>query len=281
MALGKVKVLAEACQVIRPVLISVIAIGIVACAMAAKGWQAATVALGAVLVLIAAAMVLQVHRAITHLHQRSVSVQQSACEAEEHYVSVLLGIVTLAEARERYTEGHSRRVGRLSERIARELNLPDRTCSMMNLAGQLHDIGMLAIPEHILARRSRVGNEASNTIRTHSEIGYEMLRPLQSLSALLPAIRHHHERMNGTGYPGALAGGQIPMEARILAVADAYDAMTHDRPFRAAMSSLCAMRELQRCCPSGYDGDCVEALARIVDLPTLEEALAPAGALGA
>ena len=109
------------------------------------------------------------------------------------------------------------------------------------------------------------------TVREHSDISYEVLKPLAMLAPVLPAIRHHHERTNGTGYPAALAGDAIPLEARILAVADAYDAMTHDRPHRQALSSLVALRELRRCCPSGYDSRCVEALAEVLHAPAMEK----------
>jgi HD-GYP domain-containing protein (c-di-GMP phosphodiesterase class II) len=93
------------------------------------------------------------------------------------------------------------------------------------------------------------------------------------LAGVLPAIRAHHERLNGTGYPAGLAGDEIPLGARILAVADAYEAMTHDRPHRPAVSPLIAMRELRRCCPSGFDPQCVEALAHVLNVPALEETL--------
>ena len=110
------------------------------------------------------------------------------------------------------------------------------------------------------------------TIQKHSEVSYEILKPLESLREVLPAIRYHHERMNGTGYPAGIREEEIPLGARILAVADAYDAMTHDRPHRSAMTPLAAMKELDRCTPHGYDRTCVDALAGMMHLPLLTAA---------
>jgi HD-GYP domain-containing protein (c-di-GMP phosphodiesterase class II) len=182
---------------------------------------------------------------------------------------VLRRVVRFTEARERYARGRSQRIGQLAEQIAIKLNLPAERCSLMNVAGQLHDIGMLAVSEEILNKRSRLGTDEMRAVQRHSEISYEVLKPLECLSGVLEAIRRHHERMNGTGYPANLSGAQIPVEARILAVADAFDAMTHDRPHRAAMSPYDAFMELRRCTPAGYDTACVEALAGIINVPQL------------
>jgi len=141
---------------------------------------------------------------------------------------------------------------------------------LMNLAGRLHDIGMLAVPQSIVAQRSTLGAEAFRSIKEHPSISWEALKPLELLEEVLPAIRHHHERMNGTGYPSGLSGEEIPLTARILAVADAYDAMTHDRPHRGAVTPLSAVHELRRCAPEGYAPRCVEALADVLHLPALE-----------
>ena len=111
------------------------------------------------------------------------------------------------------------------------------------------------------------------TIQKHSEVSYEILRPLRCLKEMLLAVRYHHERMNGTGYPAGISGDEIPLEAKILAVADAYDAMTHDRPHRPAMTPMIAVQELRRCTPHGYDESCVEALADIIHVNKFAEAM--------
>lgn len=273
-SLKRVRVLSEACQVVRPVSICAAGIAIVACAMAISGWRLLGVAMGGVLVAIAGALVYQVHRAVTHLRRQSLTARQGAAEAERHYVEVLRRIIGFVEGRDKYWAGHSENVGRLAGQIARRMRLPDDRCELLALAGQLHDIGLIAIPDAVMKNHSRFGVEEFRTIQRHSEVSYEVLKPLEMLAGVLPAIRSHHERLNGTGYPAGLTGQAIPLEARILAVADAYDALTHDRPHRQAVSALLALREIRRCSPSGYDPPCVEALAGIINGRALEEALA-------
>ena len=194
-----------------------------------------------------------------------------AQSAETHFLEVLRKVTHYVESRDQNRSGHSRRVGELSKRIAREIGLDEKVCSELCVAGQLHDIGLLAVPEAIMSSHSKCGVDDFRLIKKHSEVSYELLLPLDALSRkTLSAIRYHHERMNGTGYPAGLAGEQVPIEARILAVADSYDAMTHDRPYRKAMEPIQAMSELRRCCPAGYDPQCVDALARALKLATME-----------
>jgi HD-GYP domain-containing protein (c-di-GMP phosphodiesterase class II) len=274
--LRRIRVLSEACQIVRPVSISMIAMAVVGAAMAAKGWQATSAALGGVIVLIAGIMVYQVHRSVTHLSRQSDMVRQAARQAERHYVDVLRRVIQFLEARDRYSVGRSERIGKLTEQIARKIGLPEDRCALLNVAGQLHDIGLIAVPDRILNKSTRLDRGEFKTVQRHCDVAYEMLLPLESLKDVLPAIRYHHERMNGTGYPAERHGTETPLEARILATADAYDAMTHDRPYCAAMTPLQALQELQRCSPAGYDPQCVEALGEIINMPALQEAMASA-----
>ncbi len=270
----RIKILAEACQVVRPVCLSVLAIAIVAAAMAFKGRHIMTAALGGVIVVIAGLMVFQVHRAVSHLNQKSEMLREASDAAEEHYVRVLWQIVRFVEAREKHRRGHSERVAALAGQIAHQMGLSSPRCQQLELASRLHDLGMLVVPEKILHYPGKIGVHEFRTIQKHPKIAHEILKPLKSLAAALPAILHHHERMNGTGYPVGLRGQEIPVEARILAVADAYDAMTHDWPYHSAMSDITAMTELRRCCPAGYDPAVVDTLAEVKHLPQLEEAMA-------
>ncbi|MFP3937416.1 MAG: HD-GYP domain-containing protein, partial [Phycisphaerae bacterium] len=169
------------------------------------------------------------------------------------------------------------RIGYLSEQIARRMGMDSGLCERMNAAGRLHDIGLLAVPESILNKRSRLGTDEFRTVQKHAEVSCEVLKPLTTLQDVLPAVRTHHERMNGTGYPDGLTGEEIPSVGRVLAVADAYDAMTHDRPWRPAMTPLQAMRELIRCSPAGYDPDCIRALGEVVNMPALQQAFEASG----
>lgn len=266
-------------EVIRLACLAMVAITVLACAMAIKGWQLASLLLVGVIALLGTLLVIRISKVLAELRTHTEQVSETAAKAEEHYVGVLRRIVKFVEARDKYTSGRSGRIGKLTEMICRKMNYTEQQCQLMNLAGEIHDIGMLAVSEKILAKRSTLGTDEFRTIKKHSEVSYELLKPLQMLEPVLPAIRCHHERMNGTGYPTSLAGADIPTEARILAVADAYDAMTHDRPHRPAMSPLEAMKELRRCTPAGYDKACVDALAEIVNLSDLQAAcseIAPA-----
>lgn len=272
----RVGVAVETWNVLRPVFLSVVAMGSAAMAMSLAGWEAGAVISAAGFFAIGGLMLLQVYRATNCLKAESQSTTTEANKAEEHYIEVLWRIVRFSEARDKYTKGHSERVAAMSEKVARQLGLPEDICIKLNTAGRLHDLGMLAIPASIIEQRNKMSVDGFRTVKKHPIASYEILKPLKSLQPVLAAVRHHHERMNGTGYPNGLAGETIPIEACILAVADAYDAMTHDRPYRAAVSAYAAMKELERCSPAGYDPKCVEALAEVVSLPNLQLAMASA-----
>ncbi len=254
---------------------SVLAMAVVAVAMAAKGWHAPSLALGAIVALMGALILVQVKGHLCLVSGQADDLRRAAEQAERHYLGVLRRVLQAVEAREQFGKGRSERVGRLCRRISREMGLSERRAELMDLAGQLHDIGLIAVPETLLSKCGGLDREEFRIVKRHSEISFEVLRPLQSLRAVLPAIRHHHERMNGTGYPAGLTGQAIPVEARILAVADAYDAMTHDRPHRAALTPLQAIQELRRCSPEGFDADVVNVLASILHIEALEHTAGP------
>ena len=277
--LKRVRFVSHTYEIVRVVCVYVVAIAVLAGIMAFVGWQISAIATGLLIAVIAGATIFEVRRAARDLHGQSRSARKGAAEAERHYVDVLRKIISFVEGRECYWRGHSKSVGRLAREIARRMNLPEELCQKLELAGQLHDIGLLAIPEVFISGAEGFGIDEFRSLQKHSEASHEVLRPLLMLADVLPAIRAHHERMNGTGYPDGLAGEDIPLGGRILAVADSYDAMTHDRPGRSAMSPLAAMRELGRCSPAGYDPACVEALAEVLNVPALEEAWAAARAM--
>ena len=270
----RVKFIADASQVVRSVGVSVLGIALAVYAMVLQERQVSwpTVILGVIILLIAAGGMLQVSRAVRQLHHRHDQVRKSAARAEQHYFQVLRRVQAVIEAREPYTRGRSKRVGLLARRIAERVGLEHDLCVLLSLAGQVHDIGLLAVPDQILNKPSRLGNQEFRTIQKHAERSYKILEPLTFLAEVLPAVRYHHERMNGTGYPFGLKGDTIPLTARILAVADAYDAMTHDRPHRQALSQIQALEELRRCSPAGYDPQCVEVLEEVMHLRPLREA---------
>lgn len=163
------------------------------------------------------------------------------------------------EFRDPEIAGHARRVTELAVRLAEALGAGPRRVEAIRRAGPLHDIGKLAVDPAILRKPGALAPDELAVIRTHPVVGERMLKGIRSLRGALGCVLHHHERWDGRGYPYGLGGDAIPFEARILAVADAYDAMTSDRPYRPAMSHDEAVTEVERCAGSQFDPLVAEA----------------------
>lgn len=274
-----VKFLADSQGVTRTIAISAAAVAVAVYAMVIQGRTATNVALAAVVILIVTGAMLQVGRAVRQLHRQQDQARRAAQAAERHYFKVLRRVVAAIEARQSYTSRRSRRVGNLARKIAEGMGFSAHLCRLLDMAGQVHDIGFLAVPERVVNKPGRLGAEEFRSVKKHAEVSYRILEPLTFLAEVLPAVRYHHERMNGTGYPYELRGEEIPLPARILAVADAYEAMTHDRPYRPALSMIEAIEELRHCAPAGYDPRCVEALEDILNVRSFRQvAASPEGA---
>jgi putative two-component system response regulator len=153
----------------------------------------------------------------------------------ENAESVLFSLAKSIEAKDPYTEGHCERLSEFSEALGEHLQLPEESCVALRRAGIVHDIGKVAVPEQILLKTSSLTAEEWQVMKQHPVIGERICSPLKSFRLLLPIIRHHHEKLDGSGYPDGLAGDAIPLTARILQVTDVYDALTTDRPYRKAM----------------------------------------------
>ena len=134
--------------------------------------------------------------------------------------------------------GHSERVVRIAVRLAEELAMPPQKRSDLYLAGLLHDVGKIGIDDHVLKKCGPLTPDEYRMIQTHVEIGVTILKDLKKLSHILPGVRHHHESLDGSGYPDHLSGEQIPLEARIIAVADSFDAMSSDRRYRKRLTPM-------------------------------------------
>ena len=158
------------------------------------------------------------------------------------------------------TSHHTEEVVRLAVAVAAELGLDLEAVRNVELGAVLHDIGKVRVPESILNKPGKLTEAEWKVMKTHPEVGEHILRPIQSLQAILPIVRHHHERWDGAGYPEGLAGRAIPLGARIVAVCDAYRAMTEDRPYRVALSAAEARRRLLEGAGSQFDAECVSAL---------------------
>ncbi|MFC5244895.1 HD-GYP domain-containing protein [Streptomyces atrovirens] len=178
--------------------------------------------------------------------------------------ATIRALVQAVDIKDGYTRGHSERVGRASMMIARELGMDDERVEVLRFAGILHDVGKLGVPTRLLTKNGPLTPEERRVIELHPEYGHEMVRGISFLGEARAAVLHHHERLDGTGYPYGLAGGQIPESARVVAVADAFDAMTSTRSYSRARPVPVALEELRRCAGAHFDPRMVTALVRAI-----------------
>ncbi len=180
-------------------------------------------------------------------------------------LGTIQSLIAALEAKDPYTRGHSERVAKLSEIIGKELKLGEEALETLRYAGVLHDIGKVGTARYILRKPGKLNEDELQRIRLHPEAGALILREVSFLSRVVPVIFHHHERYDGTGYIDGIAGDEIPYLARILTVADAYDAMTSPRPYRARLPKDAACQELVDCSGSHFDPKIVEAFLKAID----------------
>jgi putative nucleotidyltransferase with HDIG domain len=212
---------------------------------------------------------------------------EHAESAERLYRETLASLSNALEAKDRYTSAHTEEVVRLALSVAAELGLGRDLLRRIELGAVLHDIGKVRVPESILNKPGPLDDTEWEIMRAHPEVGERILQPITSLTPVLPIVRHHHERWDGDGYPDGLAERSIPVGARIVAVCDAYRAMTENRPYRGALSDDDARAELERGAGRQFDPDCVAALLRVLDrreaaatVVALRPPAAPAAATG-
>jgi len=173
-------------------------------------------------------------------------------------LSAITALVNALEAKDKYTSGHSLRVAGIAVVIAREMSLSQEIIDKVQLAGLVHDIGKIGVRALILNKPSRLNKEELQQLRRHPEIGEHILVPIAGDEGLLRLVRGHHEHYDGTGYPDGLKNSQIPLGDRIMAIADAYEAMTSERPYRRALSDKKARAELERCKGTQFDPGIVD-----------------------
>jgi putative two-component system response regulator len=184
----------------------------------------------------------------------------------EHAEVVLFSLAKSIEARDPYTRGHCERLAEMSACLGEELGLPEDEIKALRRAGIVHDIGKVIVPDAILLKPGPLSGDETEIMRKHPVVGEEICTPLRTFRLVLPIIRHHHERHDGSGYPDGLRGSQIPTTAAILQLADVYDALTTDRPYRRASSSDVGLRIMHEECERGWwDRNLLDAFTEIID----------------
>lgn len=186
-------------------------------------------------------------------------------EEQRAYDRTVRALMAAVETKDVYTRGHSERVSAASVLIARAIGMREDRVHSLRYAGMLHDVGKLGVPTRVLQKNGRLTEGEFAAIQRHPMQGLEIVREIEFLDEAMAGIMHHHERLDGLGYPMGLAGDQIPEFARVIAVADAFDSMTTTRSYRGARSVEEAMAELQRCAGTQFDPQMVAALIAAVD----------------
>jgi len=180
-------------------------------------------------------------------------------ELEEMFFQTAESLADAIEKRDPYTGGHTQRVTLYSQAISKYLQLKPLERKWLKITSALHDIGKIGIEDNILKKPETLNSEEFDIIKRHSMIGVEIIEHIRQLRESIPGVKYHHEYVNGKGYPDGLKGEEIPILAKIVAVADTYDAMTTDRPYRKAMEEVAAIEELKRCSGTQFDREVVEA----------------------
>ena len=170
----------------------------------------------------------------------------------ERAESVLFSLAQSIEAKDPYTHGHCERLAEYSARLGEQLTLPEDQITALRRAGIVHDVGKIAVPDAILLKPGRLTSEEWTVMREHCVIGERICAPLKSFRFVLPIIRHHHEKLDGSGYPDGLRGDDIPIAARVLQIVDVYDALRTDRPYKRAFSITDALETMKEEVSKGW-----------------------------
>lgn len=173
-------------------------------------------------------------------------------------MGLLHSLTSAVDAKDAYTCGHSERVALLSRELAKRINLSDEQVERVYMAGLLHDVGKIGVPEYVLQKTGKLTNEEFLLMKKHPEIGGKILKNIKQLQDLLPGVLHHHERYDGKGYPAGLAGQNIPLFGRLLCLGDSFDAMTSNRTYRKAMPIEVALAEIRRAAGTQFDPELAE-----------------------
>lgn len=203
--------------------------------------------------------------------EQSGTINKYAKDLEDAYVSTVRVLAAAIDARDPYTHGHSMRVSMFSLQLGREIGLNNALLEELEVACLFHDIGKIKTPDAILRKRDKLTVREHKEMMRHTEYGADILSKAPSLQKYILPVRHHHEWFNGKGYPDGLKGDAIPLFAAIIAIADTYDAMTSNRPYRGAISELRTLEELMKCAGRQFNPDLVKVFTKIMDKRLVEE----------
>jgi HD-GYP domain-containing protein (c-di-GMP phosphodiesterase class II) len=185
---------------------------------------------------------------------------RAAEENRELFVGTVKALAAAIDGKDRYTRGHSERVARFSMAIGRRMRMTEEELEALRISALLHDVGKIAIDDSILKKPSALTDEEFEVMKTHPQRGFKIMSQIPKMSEFLPGMYMHHEMVNGQGYPQGLKGDEIPLQAKIVSVADTFDAMTTDRPYSKGMDLDAALDRIRSFIGTRYDGAVVEAL---------------------
>jgi putative nucleotidyltransferase with HDIG domain len=178
---------------------------------------------------------IQLMQSVAMILQAHFAVHNQFAEMRQMFEATVRALVSAIEAKDPYTCGHSERVAEMASALAMDMGLPEDEVDTIRMAGLLHDIGKIGVADEVLRKPDRLAPHEFEEIKKHPELGYQILKGIRQFEPMLPGVRYHHESWNGKGYPAGLKGEEIPLIARILAVADAFDAMSSNRPYREGL----------------------------------------------
>lgn len=207
------------------------------------------------------------------VQKQHLQLDQAYQELKQDYFEMVSAMRRIVDAKDIYTRGHSDRVSDYAVQIARRMGKDEDYCQQIRTAGLFHDVGKLSIPDEILLKNGKLTDEEYEVIKTHPSAGMDILSHITQFHPLLPAVRSHHERFDGRGYPDGLVGLAIPEMARIITVADSFDAMTSNRQYRTSLGFQRAVDELIRCRGTQFDPEIVDVFLTLVEEEGFEERL--------